>query len=61
MPFTFYAICDDVGVVNLGETGQKAVFSSREAAERVLALAKQKGFQGFIQPVHLEIAGSEDD
>lgn len=61
MAFTFYAICDRIGVVNLGETGHKAVFSSIEAAERVLTLAEQKGFQGFIQPVHLEIAGSEDD
>lgn len=61
MPFTFYAICDDIGVVNFGAQHQKAVFSSKEAAEGVLAAAKQKGFQGFIQPVHLEIAGSEDD
>lgn len=61
MAFTFYALRDDIGVVNLGETGQKAVFSSKEAAESVLALAKQQGLQLSVQPVRLEIAESEDD
>ena len=59
MPFTFYAICDHIGIVNLGNKDQKALFNSKESADRELEIAKQKGFDGYVQPVHLKLAGSE--
>lgn len=59
MPFTFYAICDHIGIVNLGKEDQKALFSNKESADRALEIAKQKGFDGYVQSVHLELVGGE--
>ena len=59
MPFTFYAICDHIGIVNLGKEDQKALFSSKESADRALDVAKQKGFDGYVLPVHLAVTDSE--
>ena len=59
MPFTFYAICDHIGIVNLGKEDQKALFSSKESADRALDVAKQKGFDGYVRPVHLAVTDSE--
>ena len=59
MPFTFYAICDHIGIVNLGKEDQKALFSSKESADRELEIAKQKGFDCYVRPVHLAVTDSE--
>ena len=59
MPFTFYAICDHIGIVNLGKEDQKALFSNKESADRALDVAKQKGFDGYVRPVHLAVTDSE--
>ena len=59
MPFTFYAICDHICIVNLGKEDQKALFSSKESADRELKIAKQKGFDGYVLPVHFAVTDSE--
>lgn len=61
MAYKFYAVCDESGAVSCGAVGQKAVFSTKAAAELVLKKALAQGYKVHIQGVYFQIADGEDD